>query len=68
MTVDGRYQGRLVGQITAHVALRQAQDAGAADSDRTLRLAQRFVEGNLRNQRALLQRFSRNRATPPPQR
>lgn len=65
MTVDGSYQGRLVGQVTAHVALRQAQYACAADSDRTLRLAQSFVEGKLRNQRALLQRFSRNRATPP---
>ncbi|WP_298483121.1 CRISPR-associated endonuclease Cas1 [uncultured Chloroflexus sp.] len=67
MTVDGRYQGRLVGQVTAHVALRQAQYAYAADGERALVLAQSFVEGKLRNQRALLQRFSRNRAEPPPE-
>lgn len=67
MTVDGRYQGRLVGQVTAHVALRHAQYACAADPARALALAQRFVEGKLRNQRALLQRFSRNRAEPPPE-
>jgi CRISPR-associated protein Cas1 len=67
MTVDGAYQGRLIGQTTAHVALRQAQYAYAADSARSLRLAQSFVEGKLRNQRVLLQRFSRNRASPPPE-
>ncbi len=67
MTVEGRYQGRLIGQTTAHVALRQAQYACAADPARTLALAQSFVEGKLRNQRALLQRFSRNRAEPPPE-
>ncbi|WP_298814739.1 CRISPR-associated endonuclease Cas1 [Chloroflexus sp.] len=65
MTIDGRYQGRLIGQTTAHVALRQAQYACAADQARALTLAQAFVEGKLRNQRALLQRFSRNRADPP---
>ncbi len=65
MTVDGRYQGRLIGQTTAHVALRQAQYAFAADTTRALRLAQSFVEGKLRNQRAVLQRFCRNRANPP---
>lgn len=65
MTIDGRYQGRLIGQTTAHVTLRQAQYACAADAERTLKLAQACVEGKLRNQRAVLQRFSRNRANPP---
>ena len=65
MTVEGRYHGRLVGEATAHVALRQAQYARAADPAWALRQAQAIVEGKLRNQRALLQRFARNRASPP---
>jgi CRISPR-associated protein Cas1 len=65
MTVDGRYHGRLIGQATAHVALRQAQYARAADTAWTLRQAQAFVDGKVRNQRAVLQRFARNRANPP---
>jgi CRISPR-associated protein Cas1 len=67
LTVDGRYHGRLIGQPTAHVALRQAQYARAADGVWALRQAQRFVEGKLRNQRAVLQRFARNRANVPPE-
>lgn len=65
LTLDGRYHGRLVGQVTAHVALRQAQYARAADPAWVLRQAQRIVEGKLRNQRAVLHRFTRNRANPP---
>ncbi|NTV64741.1 MAG: CRISPR-associated endonuclease Cas1 [Oscillochloris sp.] len=65
MTSEGRYHGRLVGEATAHVALRQAQYARAADPAWALRQAQAIVGGKLRNQRALLQRFSRNRANPP---
>jgi CRISPR-associated protein Cas1 len=65
MTVDGRYHGRLVGQTTAHVALRQAQYARAADSAWALQQAKAFVSGKLRNQRAVLQRFSRNRSAAP---
>jgi CRISP-associated protein Cas1 len=65
LTIDGRYHGRLVGQPTAHVALRQAQYARAADPTWALGQAQRFVEGKLRNQRAVLQRFTRNRVNPP---
>ncbi|NNJ13346.1 CRISPR-associated endonuclease Cas1 [Chloroflexales bacterium ZM16-3] len=67
MTIEGRYHGRLVGEVTAHVALRQAQYARAADAAWALRQAQAIVEGKLRNQRALLQRFARNRADPPPE-
>jgi CRISPR-associated protein Cas1 len=67
MTVEGRYHGRLVGEVTAHVALRQAQYRKIDDPAWALRQAQQCVEGKLRNQRALLQRFSRNRANPPPE-
>ena len=66
MTLEGRYHGRLVGEVTAHVSLRQAQYARAADSAWALRQAQAIVGGKLHNQRALLQRFARNRASPPP--
>lgn len=65
LTVEGRYHGRLVGEVTAHVALRQAQYARAADGAWALRQAQACVAGKLRNQRALLHRFTRNRADPP---
>ena len=65
LTIDGRYHGRLIGQSTAHVALRQAQYARAADAAWALGQAQRFVEGKLRNQRAVLHRFTRNRANAP---
>lgn len=64
-TVDGRYHGRLVGQAIPHVALRQAQYARIADPAWVLRQAQQIVEGKLRNQRAILHRFTRNRVNPP---
>jgi CRISPR-associated protein Cas1 len=65
LTVHGRYQGRLVGSVSAHAALRAAQYRRADDRAWSLRLAQRFVEGKLRNCRALLRRFARNRADAP---
>ncbi|RRR78335.1 MAG: CRISPR-associated endonuclease Cas1 [Candidatus Viridilinea halotolerans] len=65
LTTDGRYHGRLVGEVTAHVALRQAQYARAADAAWALDQAQRFVAGKIRNQRAVLHRFTRNRSNPP---
>lgn len=61
LTVEGRYHGRLVGGVSAHAALRAAQYRRLADREWSLRLAQRFVEGKLRNCRALLRRFARNR-------
>ncbi|MFO7170783.1 MAG: CRISPR-associated endonuclease Cas1 [Chloroflexota bacterium] len=67
LTVEGRYHGRLVGQVTAHAALRRAQYRRAEDAAWVLRQAQAYVTGKLRNQRALLRRFARNRATPPPE-
>ncbi|HWQ12858.1 MAG TPA: CRISPR-associated endonuclease Cas1 [Roseiflexaceae bacterium] len=65
LTVEGRYHGRLVGQVTAHAALRRAQYRRAEDAAWALRQAQACVSGKLRNQRALLRRFARNRAEPP---
>lgn len=67
LTVHGRYHGRLVGAATPHVALRRAQYRRAGDAAWALAQAQACVEGKLRNCRALLQRFARNRAAPPPE-
>ncbi len=63
LTVHGRYHGRLVGATTAHVALRRAQYRCAADPAWSLTMAQACVEGKLRNCRAVLQRFARNRVS-----
>lgn len=63
LTLQGRYHGRLVGQATAHVALRRAQYRRADEPAWALRQAQACVAGKLRNCRAVLQRFARNRAT-----
>lgn len=65
LTVHGRYHGRLVGRASAHVELRRAQYRQADDDMWALRMAQRCVEGKLRNSRVLLQRFCRNRSDPP---
>lgn len=65
LTVHGRYHGRLVGRVSAHVDLRRAQYRRAEDSAWALRMAQQCVAGKLRNCRALLQRFCRNRNDPP---
>jgi CRISP-associated protein Cas1 len=65
LTLDGHYFGRLVGPSTPHVALRQAQYARAASESWSLQQAQAFVSGKLRNQRAVLNRFVRNRSDAP---
>ncbi len=62
LTVHGRYHGRLIGSITAHVALRRAQYRRAEDAGWSLRMAQACVMGKLHNSRTLLQRFARNRS------
>lgn len=62
LTIHGRYHGRLVGSTTAHVALRRAQYRRADDENWSLAMAQACVEGKLRNCRAVLQRFARNRS------
>ncbi|MFV9506741.1 MAG: CRISPR-associated endonuclease Cas1 [Oscillochloridaceae bacterium umkhey_bin13] len=66
LSVHGRYQGRLVGANTPHAALRRAQYRRADDPAWSLRQAQACVEGKLRNARAVLQRFARNRSTVEP--
>ncbi len=65
LTLSGHYHGRLVGEVTAHVALRRAQYRCADDAARALRLAQCFVLGKLAGYRALLRRFARSRARVP---
>jgi CRISPR-associated protein Cas1 len=62
LTTHGRYHGRLVGEVTAHVALRRAQYRCADDVAWTLQMAQTCVRGKLHNCRTLLRRFARNRA------
>lgn len=66
LTVAGRYHGRLVGGVSAHAALRQAQYRRADDRAWALRQAQLFVQGKLYNCRAVLRRFARNRAEAAP--
>jgi CRISPR-associated protein Cas1 len=67
LTLRGRYQGRLVGMATPHVGLRREQYRRADDDAWALTQAQRIVEGKLRNCRALLQRFARNRSSVDPE-
>ncbi|GAB4180061.1 MAG: CRISPR-associated endonuclease Cas1 [Roseiflexaceae bacterium] len=61
LTIHGRYHGRLVGAATPHAALRRAQYQRSENPMWVLRHARAHVVGKLRNQRALLQRFARNR-------
>jgi CRISPR-associated protein Cas1 len=65
LTIYGRYHGRLVGAAAPHAALRRTQYRRAEEPGWALELARQFVEGKLRNQRALLQRFARNRSSVP---
>ena len=65
LTIHGRYQGRLVGSISAHPHLRRAQYRRADDSAWAFRQARSHVDGKLRNCKVLLQRFCRNRSNPP---
>lgn len=57
---DGQFRGRLQGQFQTNPSIRLAQYR-VVDSIFGLALAQRLVEGKVRNQRTLLQR--RNRST-----
>ena len=67
LTLAGRFHGRLAGEPPPHVALRRMQYRRGDDSDWALRAARAMVIGKLRNQRALLQRFRRDRVAPPPE-
>jgi CRISP-associated protein Cas1 len=66
LTVRGRFQGRLVGPVSAHAALRRQQYRRADDARYCLRQARAHVGGKLRNARAVLQRLARGRSEPPP--
>lgn len=58
---QGKYKGRLVPEDKWHVGLRQMQYNRLSDSEFALRQARNIVLGKLRNQSALLQRFSPRR-------
>ncbi|AWR86722.1 type I-C CRISPR-associated endonuclease Cas1c [Meiothermus taiwanensis] len=58
---SGRFQGRLAGPVSGNVLLRQAQYRALDNPSSSLYLAQRFVEGKLKNARLVLQRAVRER-------
>ncbi|GIW27662.1 MAG: CRISPR-associated endonuclease Cas1 [Meiothermus sp.] len=58
---SGRFQGRLAGPVAGNVLLRQAQYRALDNPSSSLYLAQRFVEGKLKNARLVLQRAVRER-------
>ncbi len=59
LSEDGRFKGRLVGELTPHVPLRRAQYRRMDEPDFGLRLAQGIVAAKLAHQRTLLQRHNR---------
>jgi CRISPR-associated protein Cas1 len=59
LSEDGRFKGRLVGELTPHVPLRRAQYRRMDEADFGLRLAQGVVAAKLAHQRTLLQRHNR---------
>ena len=64
LSQDGRYRGRLVGEVTPHVPLRRAQYTRLSEPGFVLRMAQGFVAAKLAHQRALLLRHNRERQDP----
>jgi CRISPR-associated protein Cas1 len=59
LNLDGRYRGRLVGPVSAHVALRQNQYRRMEDETFSLALARQLVAAKLAHMRVLLQRQRR---------
>lgn len=66
VTQQNRLHGKLTGRTSPHVALRHLQYRRADDAVWSLNLARAVVQGKLHNCRALLQRYRRDRVTPPP--
>lgn len=64
LSEDGRFKGRLVGELTPHVPLRRAQYRRMDEADFGLRLAQGIVAAKLSHQRTLLQRHNRELNDP----
>jgi len=64
LTQRGDYRGRLVGPITPHVPLRQAQYACLAQPAFKLELAKAFVSAKLNHQRVVLLRHNRDHDDP----
>ena len=65
LTEDGRYRGRLVGQVTPHVPLRRAQYRRLEDEAFVLQMAQGFVASKLAHLRALLARHNKELGDAP---
>lgn len=62
---NGRFQARLSGPVSGNVLLRQAQHHVLDSPNRTLYLAQRFVETKVKNARIVVQRAIRERGATP---
>lgn len=62
---SGRLRGRLVPPMPKNIPARKAQYAAASDPAFCLEVSRRFVEGKLRNCRAMAYRVARRLASPP---
>ena len=65
LSIHGKFRGRLTGNGSPHVRLRQQQYQRLRDPKLTLGLAKAFVDGKIHNQRVVLQRQTRRLASPP---
>ncbi|HVC35555.1 MAG TPA: type I-D CRISPR-associated endonuclease Cas1d [Chloroflexota bacterium] len=64
LSYHGRFRGRLSGEFSKNAPLRIAQHRAAADFERSLDLARRFVVGKLVNLRTTLLRHNRKADDP----
>lgn len=64
LTHRGEYRGRLVGQVTPHVPLRQSQYNRLSQPDFKLEMAKGFTAAKLNHQRVLLLRHNREQGAP----
>jgi CRISPR-associated protein Cas1 len=64
LTEDGRFRGRLSGELTPHVPVRRAQYRCAEIESFGLEFSKGIVAAKLAHQRALLQRHNREKGDP----
>lgn len=57
---SGRFQARMEGPVNGNILLRQAQYRAADDVELSLKIAQRFIAGKIRNSRQVLMRGARD--------
>lgn len=60
LTAHGRFSGRVSGTINGNVVLRKQQYRRSDDENQSLQLAKNFMIGKIANQRAVLQRVTRD--------